>query len=338
MATKVSTSENKILFAVLNWGIGHATRSSVLIDELLEREEKVSVYSNGRALRYLQKRYKNRCDFIEGYNYTKKYVGDDFWSYFSIAWKLLKSYKVDSKIVSRLLKSGKYKLFINDCRPLNVHLNGAKSVLINHQLHPVWPYAKRVVQKRFLNWQNTYNAVWVPDYKSSLLSGALSEISGLKNKVFIGPLSRWNNANAPIIEASKSIVFFGIAKNQLAIDVVTGLVELGFELHFYHSEDVDESELCNALLNAQLVVSKPGYSSVMELYSLAVNTAIVDVPWHAEQHQIFKHLKQNRIVHTLKSLSLQELAVLSTEKIEQTGSRGNENLLSLALDNLLNER
>ncbi len=48
-----------ILFAVLDWGLGHATRSAVIIDELLALEHKVVIASSGKALAYLQSRYPN---------------------------------------------------------------------------------------------------------------------------------------------------------------------------------------------------------------------------------------------------------------------------------------
>lgn len=337
MATKVSTSENKILFAVLNWGIGHATRSAGVIDALLERGEKVSVYCNGRALKYLQKRYGKSCDFIEGYNYTKKYTSNSLLNYLTIAFGLFRSFIVDTKRVSALLNSGNFKLFINDCRPLHVSPTVVESVLINHQLSPFWPCAKRIIQKRFVAWQSKYTVIWVPDYCDNLLSGALSIEKNLKNTVYIGPLSRWITPSEIETTATKSIVFFGIAKHELKEATVEGLTDIGYTLRFFHSEDGDESELVQALKQAKLVVTKPGYSSVMELFELKTNTVVVDVLWHAEQHQIFKHLQSNKVMHTLDELSIQELDVLSTEIVGHGKSRGNEKLLSLALDNLLNE-
>jgi len=46
-----------ILFCIMDWGIGHATRSSVLIDELLRQNVAVQIASSGAAKAWLEQKY-----------------------------------------------------------------------------------------------------------------------------------------------------------------------------------------------------------------------------------------------------------------------------------------
>jgi len=47
----------RILFAVLDWGLGHATRSAAVAECLVERDVDVVFCSSGRALDYLKQRF-----------------------------------------------------------------------------------------------------------------------------------------------------------------------------------------------------------------------------------------------------------------------------------------
>ncbi|RQW02813.1 hypothetical protein EH222_13165, partial [candidate division KSB1 bacterium] len=54
-----------MLFAVHDWGLGHATRDLVLIQALLARGHEVTLVSAGRALQLLRQELKETCAFIE---------------------------------------------------------------------------------------------------------------------------------------------------------------------------------------------------------------------------------------------------------------------------------
>ena len=192
MATKVSTSENKVLFGVINWGIGHASRSSVVIDELLSRGFNVEVLSNGKALKFLKNRYRNRCIYHEGYGFEVPYENNSWASYLRLARGLLKSYRRDTQKIRALISSKKYVGVINDCRPFKFKGYQGKKILLNHQLTPNWPCLKAVFQRGLDVWQKRYDAVWVPDVDGGKLSGSLSNNSQITQAVFVGELSRLN--------------------------------------------------------------------------------------------------------------------------------------------------
>ncbi|HMR57888.1 MAG TPA: hypothetical protein PKC10_11230, partial [Cyclobacteriaceae bacterium] len=53
-----------VLVAVLNWGLGHATRSIPVINQLLQRQVNVTIGSDGAALHLLKQEFP-QLRFVE---------------------------------------------------------------------------------------------------------------------------------------------------------------------------------------------------------------------------------------------------------------------------------
>ena len=69
----------KILFGVLDWGLGHATRDIPLIEGLLSKGYSVDIVSTGRALKILKEKFGGRCNY---YDIPSLYVPQVYSSYF----------------------------------------------------------------------------------------------------------------------------------------------------------------------------------------------------------------------------------------------------------------
>lgn len=71
--------QKTILYAVLNWGLGHATRSIPIIQYLLERKYRVIIVSDGDALRLLQDEFKSiACIQTASYRAEYSQTGKNF--------------------------------------------------------------------------------------------------------------------------------------------------------------------------------------------------------------------------------------------------------------------
>lgn len=64
--------QKHILFAVLNWGLGHATRSLPIIHYLIKQGHTLTIASNGPALLFLKNELP-QVDFLELPNYDISY-------------------------------------------------------------------------------------------------------------------------------------------------------------------------------------------------------------------------------------------------------------------------
>ena len=62
----------QILYGVPSEGMGHATRSKVVIDYLLQQNHDVQIVSSGRAFHFLNKYFPNMVHAIEGYHLAYK--------------------------------------------------------------------------------------------------------------------------------------------------------------------------------------------------------------------------------------------------------------------------
>lgn len=64
-----------ILYGVPGEGMGHATRSKVVIDFLLEQGHDVQIVSSSRAYTFLKSHYQNRVHEIKGFHFAYKNAG-----------------------------------------------------------------------------------------------------------------------------------------------------------------------------------------------------------------------------------------------------------------------
>ena len=55
----------RIIFGVMEWGLGHSTRDIPLIEGLLSKGHSIDVLSHGRALKILQEKFGSRCNYFD---------------------------------------------------------------------------------------------------------------------------------------------------------------------------------------------------------------------------------------------------------------------------------
>lgn len=328
MTAKVSTSENKVLFGVINWGIGHATRSSVIIDELLAKGFRVEILSNGKALEFLRNRYQQRCVYHRAYRFNVPYNTDSLLSYLRLGVGLMCSFLYDSLKVKALTKTTQYDCIISDSRAFDFGNYSGEKILVNHQLSPQWPFLKKALQKKMDAWQNRFHSVWIPDFDGGKLSGKLSINPMVTNKRYIGTLSRLDAESFSEI-ASNTLLFYGFHREEVEENLQLELLKKGYTLLFANKQ----ADVCKDLLQkSNMVISNPGYSSVMELYGINKPVLLCNRPWHAEQSTLFNHLVEQKLFCGTQSLSVQDILALSTKKPATKPFANHGKLLKLAID------
>ena len=62
----------KILYGVPSEGMGHATRSKVVIEHLMNQKHDVQIVTSGRAFSFLQNHFPDCVHEIEGYHLAYK--------------------------------------------------------------------------------------------------------------------------------------------------------------------------------------------------------------------------------------------------------------------------
>ena len=311
-----------ILFTVLNWGLGHASRSIPIIQSLLEEDNKVTLASDGAALEMLRLEFPE-LPFIElpGYNvkYSKKKSGFNKRILKQIP-HFLKTIDSEKKVVQGL--ENQFDLIISDNR-YGCFFDNKKSIFIGHQLNILFPDSKivaaiinKVHRKKLENFQE----IWIPDSPELKLSGKLSKGFEKQSK-YIGLSSRMKLESIPKIydvcvlvsgpEPQRSVLEEALlnllAQSGLNVVFIRGLINPTKELK--HSNFEMHSSLFGAELNkkmnqSKMVICRSGYSSIMDLVVLNKKALLIPTPGQSEQEYLAKHLKTNILFSAIEQASL----------------------------------
>ena len=108
----------KVLYAVLNWGLGHASRSIPIIKQLILQKHELVIASDGEALLLLKKEFPNLVfETLTGYNvaYSKKPKDFDKTIFFQLG-KLGNAINKENLDTKTLIKKHKITHIISDNR------------------------------------------------------------------------------------------------------------------------------------------------------------------------------------------------------------------------------
>lgn len=315
----ISSSKPKVLIAVLDWGLGHASRMIPIIDYFISKEYEVALASSGGAFILLKNRFPH-LQFYElpAYNMVYK-IKSMMWEMARQLPKIFQIRKAENKALNTILSKFTADIIISDNR-YGVYNNDIPSIFITHQLQILAPnylsFINPLLKKLHFKLMTNFNQIWVPDfYGENSLAGKLSNIKIPPNKVkFIGPLSRFNNIglqnkhsnenaiNSILVILSgpepartkfenkilpqlekfegKSILLRGLPAD---IDILkTNRVEV-----FNHLQD---KELLPLIQDADIIISRSGYSTIMDMFYLRKKCIFIPTQGQTEQEYLAKRL------------------------------------------------
>ena len=310
-------SGKTILVAPLNWGLGHATRCIPIIKELIHHNYDVLLGSDGPALLLLKKEFP-QLPFIELPDYHIVYPKNA--SFFKL--KLLATLPQiqnaiisEKKIIKKLVKEGLIDGIISDNR-LGVRNKKVPSVFITHQLNVLSGSTSVLSSKAHQGFIKKFTECWIPDApKNPNLSGKLGHPKKLKFPVtYIGPLSRMIKEKLPykydilallsgpepqrsLLEEKLTEVFLNQAKKVL---LVRGVLEEDTQTSVQNNITIvnfmQTRELETAINESKLVISRSGYTTIMDLAAMEKEVYFIPTPGQYEQKYLAKQLTQRGIV------------------------------------------
>ena len=324
-----------VLVAPLNWGLGHASRSIVIIQELLKRNIKVTIASDGDALHFLSLEFPE-LDLITLPSYNVRYNGKSFISnLLKNSQKILSAIKEEKEVLDKTLTELSFDLIISDCR-FGIKSNSIPSVILTHQLKLITPSSilSKIVNSINRKFLNSFDEVWVPDYPNRKLSGRLSENRKINNVKWIGPLSNLKTETELKIDKNEgmTIILSGPEpartklENQLLthlkmfdnITLVRGsqaLTPLKKDNNWKVINLASRDKINELLLESKLVISRSGYSSIMDYDKLKTSAILIPTPGQTEQEYLASRLKGEEKFSSIEEYELQELEKMIRSKV-----------------------
>ncbi|APY08118.1 glycosyltransferase [Winogradskyella sp. J14-2] len=311
----------RILVAPLNWGLGHATRSIPIINALIANKFEPVIASDGEALRLLQKEYPQLQTLeLPSYNITYSKKANSFkLKLIKDSPSLLKTIKREKKITESIVESENISGIISDNR-FGVRDKSIPSVFITHQLRVLSGSTTWLSSKLHQNIISKFDECWVPDHTgTNNLSGALGHIEGYESSIkYLGPLSRFEKQDLEK-KYDLLVVLSGPEPQRSFLEVklfdelqhfngkicfVKGLIEKEQRKtqinHITTYNFMASQELEKALNESELVLSRSGYTSIMDYAKLEKKAFFIPTPGQFEQEYLAKRFEEEQVAPTCK--------------------------------------
>jgi uncharacterized protein (TIGR00661 family) len=294
-----------VLFAVLNWGLGHASRSIALISALQSHGYEVHLASDGPALELLatafpelQKHQLPELRVVYGK------AGNQAFNMGKKSAQLIKWYQQDKKALAKLLVQHHYVGVISDNRP-GFYTRAIPCAYMTHQLRVkaglATPIARFLHKKLFRH----FDQIWVPDkLEEPRMAGDLSRAEHLSNVRYIGPLSDLEMNQSGSVEFDLGIILSGpepqrtileskliqqLAASDKAIALVRG-THTGGHLRLGNNWRVfnlaSRSLIQVIFQQSEVIVARCGYSTLMDLYNFPKPAILIPTPGQPEQEYL----------------------------------------------------
>ncbi len=339
----------RIIYGVLDWGLGHASRSVPVIRELIAQDCELLIASSGLAMSYLRKEFEG-VEFIDlpelEITYSKSERPSN-WNFILKGvlnyTKLKKHFLTCEKFLSSAIGEKQINLLISDGH-FGVYSSDVKSVLISHQLNLKAALFGKQINQVNREYLRRYDQIWVPDFDNELsLAGELSKNENFENVHYLGALSSYQLS--PKKESPKKRLLFLLSgpepqRQMLQDKICEQLIQMQDELSKYHVDLVsgnsaaskpeiswlnhhpmlNSPELNELLCQADLIICRSGYSSIMDLVKLGKQAVLIPTPGQGEQEYLADfHEKKGRFrVSTQRNLHLRQILDENDDLTQET--------------------
>ncbi|MFD1062949.1 glycosyltransferase [Winogradskyella litorisediminis] len=309
--------QKRILVAPLHWGLGHATRCIPIIKALLEHNFEPIIASDGAALDLLKKEFPI-LKFFELPSYNISYPKNEKhlkWHFLKSIPHFLKTIKREKAVVKKIVETEKLTGIISDNR-FGVWHNEIPCVYITHQINVLSGNTTWLTSKIHQNIIAKFDECWIPDFESKPnLSGKLGHPKAkFPNLKYIGPLSRFHREMSEetidklVIlsgpEPQRSILegkLISLLKSKKEnIVIVRGIVEE--EQNITEIKNIKlynfmtSIELESTIIKSKLVISRSGYTTIMDLAKLKKKAIFIPTPGQFEQLYLAEYFLKLKII------------------------------------------
>ncbi len=301
-----------IIISPLDWGLGHTTRCIPLISCLVERGHRVTAAVNKQQKAVLEVYFPDivYAD-LPGYNIEYPISGSMAWNIAKQSGKILSAIKAENLWLSEYVSEHPQDIVVSDNR-FGFYHPRIESIYITHQINIQGPsILKSLLYSIHKNYIDNFHHCMIPDTEDNILAGELSK-TPIERFKFIGPISRFDKmANNDEDEFEYLGVLSGPEPQR---SVFCKLLEEAFynsgkkcaiiggkplDSNHYVKDNLtyfphlDKEEFYNVVSKSKGVVSRSGYSTIMDFSILQKPIFFVPTPGQTEQEYLAEFHHKN---------------------------------------------
>jgi len=329
-------NENRVLVCPLGWGLGHASRLIPIITRFQKLGFEIIAAGDDLQMQYITTYFPDiKTIIFPSFNVRLASGSNQLIPILGIALRLPYHTVREHFALKGIVREHRINLIISDNR-YGLWCKGIKSVLITHQLRVLFPKPFRFLEKvgmwstRRISKKFTY--CWIPDYPDDKnLAGKLSHPRALtSNSRYIGLLSRFQGirvdrcsqewdlvgiASGPSPQREIFIELIGrfSKRHNLKTLIVKGNPAEGIDIYqdngIFYAGHLDDIDFAKVILSSKYLITRAGYSTIMDLTALGVSGLIIPTPGQTEQEYLADYLSKNGLFKTCKQSELESIDI-----------------------------
>ena len=316
----------RVLVAPLDWGLGHATRCIPVIRELQVQNCEVWLAAETAVERLLNQEFPDLPMLaLPGYRIRYSNSQSGFiWRIFGQIPRIRSIIANEHKWLERQVQEYEFDAVISDNR-FGLYHHSIPCIFITHQLSiksPLGKWSEKILQRWNYKYINRFTECWIPDLdEENNLAGELSHPfkKPATDLNYLGILSRFKKEAIPEKKNHLLILLSGpepqrsILENKIidelvhyngTADVIRGLpasdIILPSTNHIRFYNHLPGDELNKKIAEAEFVISRTGYTTVMDLAHLRKKSILIPTPGQTEQEYLAVQLMKNKIAYCLQ--------------------------------------
>ena len=301
------------LVAPLDWGLGHAARCVPLIQELLQRNIKVHVACSHTQSTFFSAEFPSLPLLLldpPGIRYSPFPSLQVPYLFFQVLKRLPQEF-AERRMLRTYMHEHGLEVLISDSRPLLLQ-RAVPCIYISHQIHV--PSGLTGILSTWLQLLCMRRALctWIPDHAHlpGSMAGGLSHPAPTANHAYIGPLSRWQVFSLPANPRKHLLVLLSgpeplrthlekkllvlLRRQQIPYVLVRGSLHAP-ALPEEKEADIyplaDSGDLQKLFSSCRGVISRGGYSSVMDQQVLGIPWLMIPTNGQPEQEYLARQVK-----------------------------------------------